>query len=346
MNRFILDFGSNEDKHCNHHIRKILELLITKYKYQLLTIQELLQNRGEIFGYFKERYSVVPDHIISYEGTSEFIDIIDELSTITNISFIIDDIHHSSRIKSYRRPIFKRAKYLFLTYAYNFLNYFSDIRRDVIFFPHSASYQISFNERPTNTILISGHRNQEIYPDREYLIGLSEDPKYKSKLKYYSPDYSGYRIKESESGKTFGSKYYQLLNGYICSVVDESIRNYILAKVFEILAAGSLLLVINGNTKPIYRDLGLYDGVHYLSASREDIRDKIDLIVDPANRFLIDRIRLNGFNLLYRKHYYTNRAEFMHKILNNEYEMTIKRPYCTTLYQPDQFYMMEKYSSD
>jgi len=346
MNRFVFDFGSNEDKHCNHHIRKILELLIIKYNYQLLTIQELLQNRGELLSYFKERYSVVPDHIISYEGTSDFIDIIDELSTITNISFIVDDIHHSNRIKSYRRPIFKRAKYLFLTYAYKFLNYFPEIQRDVIFFPHSACYQISFNERPLSKVLISGHRNEEIYPDREYLIKLSKDPKYKCKLEYYPPDYSGYMIKESESEKTFGSKYYQLLNHYICSVVDESVRDYILAKVFEILASGSLLLALNKNTKPIYRDLGLYDGVHYISVSREDIHDKIDLILDPANRFLIDRIRLNGYNLLYREHYYTNRAEFMHKILNKDYEMTITRPFNNTLYSADQFYIMEKYSSD
>ena len=97
MNRFVFDFGSNEDKHCNHHIRKILELLIIKYNYQLLTIQELLQNRGELLSYFKERYSVVPDHIISYEGTSDFIDIIDVAKKIiTNHQITIVDYYYES----------------------------------------------------------------------------------------------------------------------------------------------------------------------------------------------------------------------------------------------------------
>lgn len=337
---FIIDYGNNDDKHCNHHIRKILDLLISKYKYTKLSINELTDNKGKILEYFQENYSIIPKNILAFEGTYQFIDIIDELSRFTNISFIIDDIHHSYKIRSYRVPIFHKSKYLFLTYAYNFNNYYIELKNKhngVIFLPHSSCHDIKFNENPVNKILISGHLNKEIYPDRDYIVNLSKTNEYNDKLVYFKPDYNGYHIKEHDRDKTYGYKYYNLLNNYICCVVDESVRNYILAKVFEILASGSLLLVFNKNTKHIYEYLGLYDGVHYLSTTIDDFENKIDFILNPSNKFIIDEIRMNGYKILNKKHYYKNRCEYIHKILNNNNKISIQRPY--TYYANSSFYI-------
>ena len=112
------------------------------------------------------------------------------------------------------------------------------------------------------------------------------------------------------------------MNKYlVCFTCDASEdRPYILAKHFEILASGSLLLSANGNTKEYFERLGFIDNEHYISCDESNMLEKIRYCLDKTNRDKINKIRLNGYNLFKKEHSFEKRLISFEKILENSYE--------------------------
>ena len=75
--------------------------------------------------------------------------------------------------------------------------------------------------------------------------------------------------------------------------------HYILAKVFEILGSGSLL-VYPKREEEYMNKIGLFHMEHYYSIdllkNDTSIQNEIDFILDEKNRNLINKIRLSGHN--------------------------------------------------
>jgi hypothetical protein len=309
-------------KSDNHHISSILDYLNKKYDYKNIFLDDLVENINNLNIYLTKKYGEYDKcNLLSFGGVCDFVNCIGKLSEYVDLGIIIVDMHHGSRINRPRKIVFEKCKYIFSTYAYHHEHYFP--RHDKIyFFPHSTAYKIEFNYNPIKKILVSGHLNQSIYPNREL---MAKQSKINKNIELFVPDYSGYQIKNKDLSKTFGIKYYQLLNSYLCCVADDSIieRRYIVAKFFEIIGSGSLLIAFNSNTKEVFGELGFIDKVHYFSMNKENYEKIIEYVLDDKNIDEINKIRLNGYEFVNKYHHYTNRAEYLNKIfteqINNVY---------------------------
>ncbi len=300
----------------NHDKYFIFDTMVNNYGYKYIEPNILIQNKKNLKQFFLNEYGELPQYLISFSDFNTLCDIYLEIFDYCKLVVILCDIHHGKSIKNYRKPVIEKATYVLNNYGYLFEKYFPKHKGN-IFFPHSIAYKINFNHNPIQKILVSGHSNKEIYPNRHIMI---EKSKQNNNIYYHSPDYSGYRISDSDSNKTFGKKYYNLLNKYLCCFTDDANDNrpYIVAKFFEIMGTGSLLLACNKNTKNEFSNLGFIDGVHYISCDTDNIDDKIKFILNSENKDEINKIRYNGYLLVNQKHDYIYRAHEINKLLNNE----------------------------
>ena len=310
----VLEYGDNKNHCANHHIRNMLSFLVEFYGYKVCVYEDIINNIDNLTDYFHNiygEYDVV--NLLAYEGTTRFIDYIDKLNTVVNLGLIVDDIHQGKSLREPRKKIFAKTKYLFLTYAYHFERYFPR-HKFLYFLPHSIAYQIEFNLNPIRKILVSGHLNKDIYPNRELMVELS---KQNNNIILFKPDFSGYKITEKDYGKTYGYNYCRLLNSYLCCVADDSVldRRYMICKFFEIMGYGSLLIAFNTNTLEIFKELGFVDGEHYFSINVDNYKEIISFVLDDKNIEQINKIRLNGYNHVNKYHHYSNRAKYLNKIL-------------------------------
>jgi len=149
---------------------------------------------------------------------------------------------------------------------------------------------IEFNINPINKILISGCLLNIHYPERYKLSNLNNNNIYV--YKYNNNDFNN-------------DNYNKVLNNYLCCFVssvyiyNKKYNKYlnthiIILKIYETLASGSLLLV--PNTEESYlKNIGLINNIHYMTINLDgDINDKINYIINPINRHIIDNIRKNG----------------------------------------------------
>ena len=123
----------------------------------------------------------------------------------------------------------------------------------------------------------------------------------------------------------FGENYIKLLSNYLICYTDElnDNRPYLVAKFFEIMSSGALLLTTNKITKKYFKNLGFIDGIHYISTTIEDIDKKIEYLLNEKNRKLVDEIRTNGYNEVYKYHTIEHRTKQLDDILNNRMEKFI-----------------------
>lgn len=152
---------------------------------------------------------------------------------------------------------------------------------------------IPINNNPINKILISGNISNLGYPERYQLLKFNNvEKKEMSETKWTSED-----------------EYAKYLNNYICcfsssvypinlTTNTNSNTHLILLKTYEILGSGSLLLMPL-TEKSYLENIGLFDNVNCMLINMEDdkkIQEKLDYIINPNNRELIDRIRIAGQN--------------------------------------------------
>ena len=64
-------------------------------------------------------------------------------------------------------------------------------------------------------------------------------------------------------------------------------------------------------------EFGFIDGINYISTVKENMEDKIKYVLNHENRPEIDRIRLNGYNLVLQKHLVKHRAKLIEDTVNN-----------------------------
>lgn len=302
----------------DHHDKFLMfEYLVTKHNFEYITINEVKKNRGNLRDFFIEKYKKLPTFILGFQSVGSFIYTYKELREFCNLAFIICDVHHAYSVRKTKEDVVESSTYLFNNYGYMFNMYYNHHLGN-IYFPHGAAYtDIIFNCNPIPKIIITGHLNKNVYPNRMFVHDLAKKDK---RIQYIKPDYGSYIIRECDRDKTYGKKYYQKLNKYLCCVVDDACekRPYIVAKFFEILASGSLLLAFNEKTKNHFIELGFEDNVHYLSTTKDNFLEKIKYILDPKNKNIIDKIRMNGYDLVLEKHTYINRGDFIESIFNNK----------------------------
>ena len=196
-------------------------------------------------------------------------------------------------------------------------NYYPKYNYNLHWLPHSIRYNdIEFNENPINKILITGRLNKRVYPNRQIIYDLSKKYKY---IKYLKPNI-GYRIKKNDLNDKmiFGRKFMKVISNYLCGFTCDLIesRPYLVAKHFEIMGSGALLLACNVNTKKQFEKLGFEDMKDYISCTPDNMFEKIQFIIDSKNLSLINKIRKNGYLKTIKNHNYEIRTKFLNDIIN------------------------------
>jgi hypothetical protein len=218
----------------------------------------------------------------------------------------IEDIQHTNNFYNITHEFYKRY------FDCNSKNYIVGRYRNALSknFPKCNIYTIpysientmipEFNQTPINELLLTGCINDKNYPLRHKIFTLRDT------YPIYVLNHPGYRqLRHNYICKLYFGK----INEYIASVSTcaSSNFNYIVAKYFEIPASGALLFAY---VDPVIEDLtkyGFKDMVNMVTFNNDNLTKKIEYILDPNNSDEINKIRLNGYNLILEKHTHNTR---------------------------------------
>ncbi len=234
----------------------------------------------------------------------------------------IEDIHKSYRLFGVSAIFYKKyfsnktKNYLLVRYENAVKTLYPNCNYYCLPFSVDDNILPEFNARPIKRILLTGRLKKKNYPVRDLVFDLKdilpieilEHPSYK-------------QLKHNFVGKCFLSK----INKFIASVSTcGSYRfNYVVAKYFEIPASGALLFAYIEPIKDILSKYGFVDGHNMVAFTQDNIVEKIHYILDPKNKAEIDKIRLNGYNLIKKRHthktrFYKELDLFLKKLYSNK----------------------------
>lgn len=270
--------------------------------------------------FFIETYQRLPSIILFWNVNSLIRDNIkDILQNKWKKMIYFDDLHQTSnKIIEYRNMIIKNFDYLLITCAYVFKNFYPITpNHKIVWYPHNVhhNFHTPFNYQPVNRIILSGVIEKTIYPFRYHISRIS---------KKYPIDVLEHLSYKKAKHKIFGHRYIKYLNKYIAGITCCSCEKtpYIVAKFFEIPASGALLMAYDEFVKEPLSKLGFVDGENYISVNFKNIEEKIKFVLDKNNRELIDKIRLNGYNLIWNNHTLTHRVQIIDDIATNKPHQT------------------------
>lgn len=313
LNLFV-STDSQEIRTTNNHYFMMIDELINCYSFQKIKISDIQKKSAEeMREFFQERFQKIPSNLIFFENLTEMYTF--DFPTEIKINVIMVDLHHGGKIKTNRIKSLKKVSRVLASYGYCFHKYY-DTKTPVYYFPHCVAFDTPFNATPINKVLVTGRLNKTIYPFRDYAWYQSK----KNKNIHYLPVNCNYKISSHNDNLIYGKKYIENLGQYLaCFTCDASeTRPYVVAKHFEIMSSGSLLLAGNVNTKNYFDQLGFRDGYHYLSVTPANFLEKVNYITNPENLTKINEIRLNGYQYCRSHHHIKNRIEYLQKIFNNE----------------------------
>jgi hypothetical protein len=238
---------------------------------------------------------------------------IDFILSRKDINFYIheNDLHYcSSKPKTFakylklRNNLFENNHiYILSYYWYHYPKLYQINQKNIICFPKFVLNNniCDINTDPIMKVLLSGAISSH-YHMRKYL----------KKLNHNSVDILRHQCNVK------GENYLKFLNKYICAFTCCLNRDtpYIVNKFFEIPFAGCLLLAYDEFVKLPLQELGFIDGENYISCTKENIIDKINYICDKKNIDEINRIRINGYNLVKNNHTVKSRYEMLNKLVH------------------------------
>lgn len=206
---------------------------------------------------------------------------------------LCDDFHKYYDMK--KSNYYEYFDMIFVSYRGPFMKLYPHVDENrVVWVPHgyNPEFNVKFNTAPKNKILLSGAIGS-LYPVRKLIKKYFEHNKGKIDYKKH-PHYNN-----------IDKQYPSLLNKYVGCVTDCLVLNYTISKYFEIPATGSLLLAKIPESGPYSDDiskLGFIDGVNFMSIDETNYIERIDYVLDPKNRAIIDDIRFNGYNMIRANH--------------------------------------------
>lgn len=220
----------------------------------------------------------------------------------------LEDVHHLKNFYKleysfYTTNFSKESKnYIILRYETCLNKYFSKCNCYLLPYSIESSVIPSFNETPINKILLTGYIDNNAYPIRQLVFNL------RNKYKIDVLNHPGYRKIQHNF---VGEEYFKKLNKYLISVATCGFPkyNYSVGKYFEIPASGALLLAF---TDPIIKELekyGFKDMENMVSFNKKNLEEKIKYVLNPENIDEINKIRLNGYNLILNKHTHNQRFD-------------------------------------
>ncbi len=188
---------------------------------------------------------------------------------IVRVAFC-DDVHcFTGHRRAQRNRAFVWADMILATYPHKLLEWFPETKKPVKWMPHSAASYFSPIFAPaSDKILLSGSRSWP-YPFRQFCA--SKLPNSVCHIVDH-PGYPGYpgdsanlmRADAKALADVGGPRYATLLRRHPAMLVCGSIFNYLVAKVFEGMAAGCLVIADRASLGAQLTALGFHEGEHYI----------------------------------------------------------------------------------
>ena len=198
---------------------------------------------------------------------------------LTGISTQMDEAY----IRSMHRML-SRCDIILCSYDSSFKEKWPEFESKYVFFPHFVEYDLYRYLETANLrkfkCLLTGSLDTVAYPLRNHIVALRHP------LVDFI-QHPGYSLGDKLSkamGFAIGKDYASLLNQYICSVATSGKMNYVVAKYFEILAAGTILLA---NYVPDLDLLRFEDGKHYTMINRGNFSNTLKLILSNYDKYKV-----------------------------------------------------------
>jgi hypothetical protein len=161
------------------------------------------------------------------------------------------------------------------------------------FGPETRYTNLKIQEDPIRKCLLSGASVPKIYPIRNHILQHGDG----HRIVYIPPPYP------TCPHDFIGDKYARCLNKFECCVTDSGACRYAVTKVFEITAAGSLLLCDQ------IKDLdacGFVPWEHYIPITLENSLETIYTVLDNPEKY--QRIKEQGRSFTHNNHGIRNRV--------------------------------------
>lgn len=181
-----------------------------------------------------------------------------------------DDVHYfTAHRRAQRKRAFEWADLILATYPENLAAWFPETTKSVKWAPHAAaSYFTPIFAPASDHILLSGARTWP-YPFRQFcatklppnVCQVVDHPGYPG---YPGDKANGMRADAKALTAVGGERYASLLRRHPAMLVCGSIFNYLVAKVFEGMAAGCLVIADRSSLGTRLAELGFKEGEHYL----------------------------------------------------------------------------------
>ncbi len=217
--------------------------------------------------------------------------------SIKLISYYRDVHYHSNpdRYLTNMKKMLERADRVICSYDEGFRSRWPDYIYKYewlpgFFAPHERYANLPYNKTPSMKGLLVGAIYRDIYPLRKYVSNLNHP--YIERLEYTASRTA--RVEEDRIGDDYASK----LNEYFCCVTDASKFRMLVAKYFEIPAAGALLLADEpaGDLVPEnpggLKKLGMISGQHYIKVNKDNFISVIEDVIENPDKY--ERIRQEG----------------------------------------------------
>jgi hypothetical protein len=111
-----------------------------------------------------------------------------------------------------------------------------------------------------------------------------------------------------ESIQVVRGKWFREIHGYLCAFCDAHSLRYIHLRAFEIASVGTLLMA-DDLVEAEMKALGFVDGVTCIYCNKSNFVDRLDWVLAPENRGMVDRIRTSGMELCLQRHLTAMRAD-------------------------------------
>jgi hypothetical protein len=293
----------------------VMRELIDVYGWRQIETAELLDARRPLRALLAERLGALPGTILFWEGY----DLVNargaELMELDCRKFIFADDLHSwdGGAKRRKRAAFLVCDAVLAAYAYTFGAFFPEVSaaRPVVWVPHAASpdFLLPFDEGATNAVLLSGAINHH-YPLRQSMKALADAGPYR----VTQLEHPGYHCSfDHEGDPRVGPGYARAINRHRAAFAGSPRYGYLVAKHFEIPAAGSLLLADDAMREPLAR-LGFVAGVHYVVLSADDMERQLAHVTDARNGARLDEVRRAGQELVRARHLTRDRARLIDEV--------------------------------
>jgi hypothetical protein len=174
------------------------------------------------------------------------------------------------------------------------------------FAPHRRYVSLNRKADQTMRCLMTGHKNRDVYPFRAFVKNLViKDRSARSMIKIMlHPRWEKRRPRaDYEIPAALNGDYARVLNQYHCGIASGSRFGYVLAKYFEIPAAGSLLLAPRVSDAA---EIGLIPGRHYVAVNERNLLSTVaDCLAYP---WKYRKIKEEGTRYVRKYHSVKNRA--------------------------------------